>query len=270
MLLDIFKLNKAKIPLLSVTLNGKEVCSIRRIPNEKRFVLRLESEHPLLVFKDSSGTTYNHDLTSVVEEGYTWIRLFVQVSDKYSCQADCLINSSDKLDDSSFMKGELKGIRFQPFYLPGCKSKPEELIGQSLFFRGLHFPGIITQGNVSISCICDFCRKSFRLQSFHAGFGNDAYFYCSKGPHTLVIDSHIEGAPAPLCHPDKDALNNLESRLPKCQQCGGEFKYLNPLLCPSCGKPFVDFIKHPQIRDNEYYGNHIYGQKCQIWKEDKQ
>jgi predicted amidophosphoribosyltransferase len=70
-----------------------------------------------------------------------------------------------------------------------------------------------------------------------------------------------------LSHPDASALAKLESRLPRCEQCGGEFRYLNPLLCPHCAKPFIDFARHPEIRDNEYYGNYLYGTKPQAWEE---
>jgi hypothetical protein len=267
MLLNFFKRTNKQPRLVSVKLDGKQLCAIDRVPIEELPSARLESHNPVLTFTDSAGTSYVHDLTSVVQERGSWIHLSIRVHDSYACEADCFINRSSKIDDAAFGKGEIKGIRFQPFYLPECNASPAELIGKGMFFRGLHFPGTITPGNVSASCICDYCRKSFRLQSFHAGFGNSAYFYCSKGPHTLVIDSYIEGAPAALSHPDPIALAALESRLPVCQQCGGDFKYLNPLLCPHCLRPYIDFKNHPDIRDNEYYGNYLYGGTYQRWDE---
>lgn len=266
----IFKRNVRKPPLLSVAMDGAEICVIRGVPVEEKPSVELSSRSPVLTFTDSSGCKQSHDLTSVVDEGCSWIHLSVRVSAGYACQADCLINDEERVDETALHRGEVKGIRFQPFYLPGCSGQPADLVGQGLFFRGLHFSGVITPGNVSASCICDFCQKSFRLQSFHAGFGNNAYFYCSKGPHTLVMSSYTEGAPAPLSHPDASALAKLEAHLPRCGQCGGAFRYLNPLLCPHCAKPFIDFARHPEIRDNEYYGNYLYGTTPQEWEEANQ
>jgi len=266
----IFRKSPQKLPLLSVALDGADICTIRGVPTEEKSSVELTSENPILIFTDFSGRTLSHDLTSVVDEGCSWIHLSVRVHEGYACQADCLINSSRDIDGSAFQKGEVKGIRFQPFYLPECATDPKELVGQGLFYRGLHFSGIVTPGNVSVSCLCDYCRKSFRLQSFHAGFGNNAYFYCDRGPHTLVISSYLEGAPSPLSHPEPAKLTALESRLPRCEVCGGSFSYLNPLLCPHCNEPFIDFKKHPDIRDNEYYGNYLYGSELQEWDEANQ
>jgi hypothetical protein len=36
---------------------------------------------------------------------------------------------------------------------------------------------------------------------------------------------------------------------------------LNPLRCPHCGDPYIDFKAHPQLRVNEYYGNTFYGER---------
>jgi hypothetical protein len=118
-------------------------------------------------------------------------------------------------------------------FMPECAGDPKELVGRGLFFRGLHFSGTITASYVSALCICDACAKSFRLQSFHAGFGGNAYFYCSNQPHTLMISEYEEGAPPALGQPqDLEALARLEAKLPACAQCGGSFAYWNPLRCP--------------------------------------
>ena len=55
------------------------------------------------------------------------------------------------------------GVRFQPFMLPEFTVDTSDLAGKGLFDRGLHFPGSITPGNVSVLCLCDSCKKSFRL-----------------------------------------------------------------------------------------------------------
>ena len=70
-----------------------------------------------------------------------------------------------------------------------------------------------------------------------------------------------------MSQPDPKALASLEARMPRWKKCGGHFSYLNSLLCPHCLKPFIDFGKHPEIRDKEYYGNYLYNDTAQEWKE---
>jgi len=265
MLFNIFKKRRRVKTLLTVSLDASEIALIYNVPVEERHAIKLESQHPILTFTDSDGRRYSHDLTSVKNEGFSWLHLSVRVHDTYTCQADCLISNSSEGDAAAFQKGEIKGIRFQPFYLPGCDQNPDKLIGQGVSFRGFHFPGIITPDNVSSSCICDFCSKSFRLQSLHTVFAKKAYFYCDNGPHTLILSQNIKGTPIPLTRPDAYDLAELESHLPNCKQCNGIFKYSNSLLCPHCSKPFIDFKKHPDLRDSEYYGNYLYGIEFQEW-----
>jgi hypothetical protein len=265
MVFDFLKRKKPIASLLKVSLDGQELCSIGKVPIEELPVVQLKSDNPQLVFRDSDDVEYVHNLASVVDEGCTWIHLSVRLHEEYACQADCLIHNSQKIEESAFQKGLVKGIRFQPFYLPQCSADAKVLQGQGLFARGLHFSGTVTPGNVSLSCICDSCRESFRLQSFHAGFSNTAYFYCNSGPHTIIVGTHIKGAPSPLAKPDSEALAQLESELPKCQTCDGEFRYENPLLCPHCKRPYIDFTRHPELRESEYYGNYIYGSAPQEW-----
>ena len=168
--------------LLTVALNGMTVCTITQAPGEERPpAAPLLSDQTVLSFIDSAGRSYDHDLSTVFQEGLSWLHLAIRVGRGFECQADCLIHTSYAVAEDAFSKGEVKDIRFQPFHLPQCQRNPKELVGQGLFIRGLHYPGTVTSGNVSLSCICDFCRNSFRLQSFHAGFGDSAYFYCSGG-----------------------------------------------------------------------------------------
>jgi hypothetical protein len=60
-------------------------------------------------------------------------------------------------------------------------------------------------------------------------------------------------------------LRELESKLPKPSNNQGEFKYYNPLRCPFCQHPYIDFEKHKEIRANEYYGNTYINQEVTIW-----
>jgi hypothetical protein len=138
--------------------------------------------------------------------------------------------------------------------------------GQGLFARGFHFSGRVTSGGISLLCLCDACHGTFRLQSFHAGFSEIAYFYCSRGPHTLAAKYWVEDAPPLLVAPDPAALRRFEARVPPCAACGGDFRYMNPFRCPLCLAPYIDFHRHPGLREREYYGNRLYGGTLQWWK----
>lgn len=256
-----------KTPLLVVHYAGRELCRIPKASTETCYSLELNSNEPTLIFEDQK-TSYRYDMGSMIEEGLRWVHLSVRVHSNYACQADCLLNDSSQVPSrEAFINGAVKAIRFQPFYLPQSSYDNRTLMGQGLFARGFHFSGSITPRNVSLLCICDRCRGSFRLQSFHAGFSELAYFYCSNGPHTLAIGSSIEGAPAVLTEPTSNKLRNLENKLPPCIECGGQFSYTNPLRCPHCGEPYIDFLSHPEIRKNEYYGNYLYGSSLQTCKD---
>ncbi|HEY7546139.1 MAG TPA: hypothetical protein VID27_14705, partial [Blastocatellia bacterium] len=218
------------------------------------------------IFIDSQGSTFVHDISSVKNEGSDWIHLSIRVSSEFTVMADCLTGDSSDPPTEKFLNGEALGIRFQPFYLAECKFDPKELVGAGLFTRGFHFSGVVTPGNVSLSCVCDHCRRSFRLQSFHAGFSNLVYFYCSSGPHTLTASSYLDDAPPVMGEADRDALARFEARLPQCEKCGGDFKYFNSLLCPHCSRPYIDFQNRPDEREVEYYGNLLYGDSLQEWE----
>jgi hypothetical protein len=79
----------------------------------------------------------------------------------------------------------------------------------------------------------------------------------------LVVSSDEPGVPSALDNADAAAVAAFEGALPKCTECGGAFKHANPLLCPHCKWPFIDFAKHPGERGREYYGNHMYGADLQ-------
>jgi|ERR1017187_1046223 hypothetical protein len=250
--------NKSK-KLIEIFLDGKQIAVVtdEKLPVEKKFSFQLINHKSVLTFRDFAGVGYGHLLN--FENG--WIHLSVHVHPNLACQADCLVSENEKVDAADFQKGAANGIRFQPFYLPGSKANAVDLVGRGLFYRGLHFSGTITQGNVSLSCICDACRRSFRLQSFHAGFGNCGYFYSDSGVHTLIVASTVEGCPPARGKPNSEALARLESRLPKSSKDGTAFRYFNSLRCPYCKAAYIDFQKFPSEREIEYYGNYFYGDK---------
>lgn len=262
--------SKKDSTLLKVHLDERKVCVIQRAPEERKFSVRLEWGSPVLRFTDSAGKEYAHSLESVLDKGPVWMHVSVRVSEKFACQSDCLITNSSTPSKTEFREGKAYGIRFQPFILPEDHADPEPLAGRGLMSRGFHFPGVVTPGNVRSSCICDCCSKSFILDSFHAGFSDSAYFYCSSGPHTLIVnayrDKQVPYFPPAKGEPDWEMLARLEEDLPKCERCGGDFKYLNPFLCPHCLKPYIDYTKNPKERESDYYGVFIHKTLCQTLK----
>lgn len=255
--------------VLSVLLDAQELCSFSSSerPAEKHPVAELKTGHHLLHFVDSNGDARSFDLSSVFAEGGRFLHMSVRVGPTFAVQSDCVVTrGGDENPEEAFERGAI-GVRFQPFMLPEFKGDAGDLKGRGLFFRGLHFPGTVTPGNVSALCLCDHCEKSFRLQSFHAGFADLSYLYCSGGPHTLVASGHIGDAPPILGKADVESVARFERRLPRCEECGGSFRYTNPLLCPHCRAPFIDFRRHPQEREQEYYGNYLYGGSPQVFEE---
>lgn len=48
---------------------------------------------------------------------------------------------------------------------------------------------------------------------------------------------------------------------------GTSFSYLNPLRCPHCTAPYIDFESRPEIRAGEYYGNYLHGTDPQRYND---
>lgn len=251
--------------ILRAFFEGRELARIERqsVPVEKQVVGVISTPHPTLSLKDSRNTEWLYDLSSCLRDEVRCLHFSIRVGPTFGAEADCLLWGSEQLPADAFARGDANGIRFQPFYLPECPGDPAELVGRGLFFRGLHFPGYVTPGNVSLLCVCDFCRKSFRVQSFHAGFADLTYFYCDKGPHTLVASSYLPDAPPLLVKADTEAVSRFESQLPPCEKCGGAFRYYNPFLCTHCLAPYLDFKRYPNQRETEYYGNYLFGDTVQ-------
>lgn len=251
-----FKLFKKKEnPLLRVLVNGKEVSSITKeeLPVEKSPSMKC-GQGSRIEFIDSEGHYTAHDLGN----NSGWFHFSVRVHPNLACQTDCVITDSKQFDENSFKQGKAVGIRLQPFFLSGSTTDASIFVGRGLFKRGLHFSGTVTPGNTILSCICDDCRKSFLIQSYHAGFSNSGYFYSSSGKYTITVSDRIEGSQAALSDPNKDALSKLEGMLPKAPD-GTAFSYLNPFRCPHCSAPYIDFKKYPEDRAGEYYGNYFIG-----------
>ena len=238
--------------LLRVWFDGEGIgeVSASMLPVELTPVAAAKSSRGELRFEDNQGNTTTHDF----ETSADFVHFSIRVHGENICQADCILSNSASIEEDAILSGDAKGIRFQPLMLGSSDEFKQRLRGQGLFNRGLHFPGTVTPGNVMLSCICDECQKSFQIRSFHAGFGESAYFYSDSGVYTLHLSATVDGAPAPLSDHDIGKVEQLEARLPAAPD-GGRFRYLNPLRCPHCSAPYIDFLEHPDLRRSEYYGN---------------
>lgn len=234
-----FSFFRKKQPILTVHLGSAELCTLQKeaLPLEKNITAEIPSKLPTLTFKDSQGKDRKFDLATALADKERWLHLCIRISENFVCQIDCILSKDQEAPDPN---QATSGIRFQPFFLPEFGEAPN-LIGKGLIARGLHYPGHVTPGWVSVMVICDACEKSFRMKSFHTGFSQSDYAYCSRDFHTLVINSPL----------DPDA------RLPSCQQCSGDFARDNALRCPHCKSAFSTFPE--DSRKHEYYGAWLYG-----------
>lgn len=246
--------------ILRVFRDDELVCSVVSgdLPVELRPTIPLVAGGELR-FVDSGGGVRSFDLSSAMDDGDRALHLSVRVSATFVVQADGVLTEREHDDPQQALQAGARAVRMQPFFLPEYPQPAPDLRGRGLFGRGLHYPGQITPSNVSLLCLCDRCSKSFRVQSFHAGFGDVAYLYCSNRPHVLIVDQGVADAPPLLQEADLEAVARFESRLPSCASCGGSFEYLNPFRCPHCLAPYIDFRRHPRERAAEYYGNYLYG-----------
>lgn len=256
---------KPQKTVLRVLVGNEEVCSVdeRDVPVEKLLAVELKLRtQSLLRLVDSQGKARSFDLSSAFDEGARFLHMSIRIGPSFGVQPDGVLTANKRDNAGRAFQSGAKALRFQPFVLSESPDKLEST-GRGLFHRGLHYSGQVTPGNVSLMCLCDHCERSFRLQSFHAGFSNLAYFYCSGGAHTLTASSYEKDAPPVMGKADRESLARFESLLPACAECGGNFRYLNPLLCPYCRKPYIDFAKYLEEREVEYYGNYLYGTSVQ-------
>jgi hypothetical protein len=240
--------------LLTVVLNGDEVAAVE--PGDPPCELtpsRLIDRDSMLEFVESTGRRHVHSLGELSG----WAHISVRLNERLGCQADCLVTDNETFDAEAH-KASALGVRFQPFFLPEAMVDAQQLVGQGLFSRGLHFSGLVTPGSVRLSGECDFCFRTFQVQSFHAGFANLGYMYSGSGAYTLTIADDVPGCPPALGTPELNELKRLEAILPLAPD-GTTFRYAHPFRCPHCRKPYIDFDAHPGLREREYYGNCLFG-----------
>lgn len=248
----------------------------------KMLVNKIKTRQPVLKFYENGELLREYtidkiqDFTRGLVSDFSelYLHLNVAIISTYAIQVDGVLSHKDmmivnayeemlelqnrykKLEDIPASEHEC--IRLEIFLLSEGSEKYEKIRGKGLFYKGLHFSGFITPSWVHLFCHCSSCKKSFGLQSFNAGMAWTAYFYCEKGIHTLTCpDGKLPDVS------DKKKLEEFESKLPLCNECGTHFRYFNPLRCPHCSEPYIDFQKYPEQRTLERYGNYFPGDKIQ-------
>ena len=238
--------------MLKISLDNELVGSVSYsgVPVDIDRAMPVKGGRCILKFDDSGEQQFVHEFDT--PGGF--VHLSVRISAAGACQTDCLLSDELECPPAAFVNGEVQGIRFQPFFLAGTEFNEDDLSGQGLMHRGLHFSGTVTPRNLTLSCICDQCQKSFGLISFHAGFNNCDYLYSDSGLYTLVIRNSQPGSFDLNDEVEINRLNSLEASLPTAPD-GTQFRYLNPLKCPHCAASYVDFERFPTNRATEYYGH---------------
>ena len=178
----------------------------------------------------------------------------------------------------SSAKGFTEGLRFAPVMLDGSHAShngnERRLKGQGLFARGLLFSGTKLPQDVRLIVLCDNpdcgnefdgIGRSFTLQVFDAwNFGCQYFYSKDDSAETMTLPSqHLpKSMPSQASTswpsgksdwklPSASAITELDSQLPGER---GKFGLFNPLRCPHCRSPFIDFAAEPLRRKEEHYG----------------
>jgi hypothetical protein len=248
-------------PLLTIALAGEVVVTVGRSQPPVSFeVTRKVDPSSELVF-----STCDDDWVHRFGELSGWAHFSFRVQAENILRADCFITDKEKLDPDALLRGHGSGIRFQPLALEGSPVAPEDLVGAGAFARGLHSRGSITPGWYRLSVECDDCLESFHLQSFHAGMMEVDYMYSDSGVHTLIIEPDEAAGPPDLAGMTDEARRRFEDDLPPAPD-GTRYRYYNPLRCPHCRAPFLDYQKFPEDRRDDYYGHSNFGTRGSVFR----
>ena len=235
--------------ILKISANDALIASIEReqVPVSRQWTMRIDGP-TAVCFEDQSGAIYRHDVPAT--SGWLFLSVFVQ--ENLACLASALASPRQTREPDAPLEDDEIGVRFQPFFLSGADDVPD-LAGEGLFARGLHFSGTITPSNITLSCRCDSCARSFLARSFHTGWLGETYFYSTSGRFTLVTDIRVGETRVGMSQPDYTSMPELEEALPLAPD-GSTFSYPNPFRCPHCAAAYIDFQAHPALRETEYYG----------------
>lgn len=284
-------------PLLRVEVCGVEVGRVEEAPSEHDFVAQVTSGAPAIHFIKSDGSRIIHDLSNFGAEPETsqiqWLHLCVVLhgAPQFGVQADCILAFSDEESSAyaadpdrtiyEYNEGNIPGVRIQPFFLPE-RTEPPPPPPLNSFERGLSYSDAVTPTRTSVSCICDECGLSFRLQPHYAG-DKYSFVYCSKGIHALSCSRWEDGSPM-LCTDDPDpvdeetcelerlAIDHFDQALPSCSHCQkdgtntGRYSFFETdhvFRCPHCAAPFL-FMPEGRRKESYWFELHA-GPVAQPW-----
>lgn len=248
------------LPQLVVRLNGEAIVTVGAFdPPCVRKVSRRVEPQAQVAFESAYGNLSTHSLNDL--EG--WAHFRVEVMETLATIPDCAVTASDVWVWEDQLRGNGTAVRFQRFYLPGA-ARDEDLTGRGMFWKGLHVKGFITPGSTRLSLVCDICRKTFTVESFHAGMMDFEYMYSGSGLYTLMIPPEAMGSLPGLAQMTAEALAAFEASAPAAPD-GTGFRYYNPLRCRHCGAATIDFERFPEMRAGEYYGCIHLGTKAVYW-----
>ena len=187
----VITINKNKINIdfseLEKEINNLKISSkeLVEVVNVKTTMEPVSNE--LIIFKDNKCIA-NYIIESGNKSNFSslkFLHLCIRILNNFCLMID------GEIDDSPFKTekkiNQIDGIRFQPVLLNAYNNDNPENKGMGLFSRGLHFSGFITPSNFRLCCICDECKKSFNIHSYHAGNGYFQYFYSDDGRETLMV-----------------------------------------------------------------------------------
>ena len=126
----------------------------------------------LTIFKDNKSIA-NYIIESGNKSNFSSLKslhLGIRILNNFGLVIDGEIDNSPFKTENKI--NQIDGIRFQPVLLNAYNNDNPENKGMGLFSRGLHFSGFITPSNFRLCCICDECKKSFNIHSYHAGNGH--------------------------------------------------------------------------------------------------
>jgi len=171
------------------------------------------------------------------------------------------------LEQASNSRNSLR-IGCQPLLIHDRESivSPGFTKGGGLFRRGLVLPHRPNPPTRSLSCICDVCENSFRVQThicgpFSSHFHHDpigGFLYSESGRFTLLIPPHVPGCPFPADPSlplEAEDIQKREAFLQSLPPAPDDTAYRIDagFNCPHCEAPYIDYKKYPGERAGEMY-----------------
>jgi hypothetical protein len=223
----------APAPPARVFVDGLEVARLADptpgTTSEDRQEFAVAAVAPVLDVELADGTRTQFDLTGVAEPGATWtLETWIGPA---AAAVEAVVTVPGRGDRPATR------LVLQPVLLPGGGVTEDDLSGHGLSSRGLALED--GQAGSLLACRCTSCGASFVLVTAPAA----AALSCRTGRHTLAVDAPV----ARPVHPE------VESALPGCDACGGDFSDSHPLRCSACSMPFVDLARHPEDLPYETY-----------------